>query len=224
MISAMVTIIYSVVLVVVSFLYLKARYNLCVNDSPKEVLKKNLKYVIFTAVLFLGILTVETKYAYEHDIQSLPVLMKWSTLFWGMYLLAKIDYYEKKIPNKIILVLLLFRILFLAYEVFSNLEYWKTALTYPLLGAAIGGIIMAVAMIISRKGVGMGDVKMFIVIGAFVGSAEILSTMFYTFFISAIGGIFLLMTKKANLKDSIPMAPFACVGVGLEYLLLIIGG
>ena len=30
--------------------------------------------------------------------------------------------------------------------------------------------------------------------------------------------------KKAGIKDSIPMAPFACAGVALEYLLLMIGG
>lgn len=224
MISAIVTILYSVALIVASFFYLKARYHLCENDSLKDVAKKNLKFLILTAVVFVVIIVIETVYALKHDIYSLPVLMKWSTLFWGVYLLAKVDYHEKKIPNKIVLVLLILRVAFLMYEIWVNVDYWKTVLAYPFLGAAIGGMIMAVAMLISRKGVGMGDVKMFIVIGAFVGSTEILATMFYTFLISAIGGICLLVTKKAGLKDSIPMAPFACAGVALEYLLLMIGG
>lgn len=224
MISAIVTILYSVALIVASFFYLKARYHLCENDSLKDVAKKNLKFLILTAVVFVVIIVIETMYALKHDIYSLPVLMKWSTLFWGVYLLAKVDYHEKKIPNKIVLALLILRVAFLVYEVWVNVDYWKTVLVYPFLGAAIGGVILAVAMLISRKGVGMGDVKMFIVIGAFVGSTEILATMFYTFLISAIGGICLLITKKASLKDSIPMAPFACAGVALEYLLLMIGG
>lgn len=224
MISAIVTILYSVALIVASFFYLKARYHLCENDSLRDVAKKNLKFLILTAVVFVVIIVIETMYALKHDIYSLPVLMKWSTLFWGVYLLAKVDYHEKKIPNKIVLALLILRVVFLVYEVWVNVDYWKTVLVYPFLGAAIGGVILAVAMLISRKGVGMGDVKMFIVIGAFVGSTEILATMFYTFLISAIGGICLLITKKASLKDSIPMAPFACAGVALEYLLLMIGG
>lgn len=224
MISAIVTILYSVALVVASFFYLKVRYKLCENGSIKDIAKKNIKYLIITSVIFLVIVVIETMYAIRHDIYSLPVLMKWSTLFWGVYLLAKIDYHEKKIPNKIILIMLIARVVFLIYEIVVNLEYWKTVLVYPLLGAAIGGMIMAVAMLISRKGVGMGDVKMFIVIGAFVGSTEILATLFYTILISVIGGVMLLITKKARLKDSVPMAPFACAGIALEYLLLMIGG
>lgn len=224
MISAIVTILYSVALIAASFFYLKARYRLCENDSLKDVAKKNIKYLILTAIVFVSMIVVEVMYALKHDIYSLPVLMKWSSLFWGIYLLAKVDYHEKKIPNKVVLVMLILRVAFLVYEVWINLDFWKNVLVYPLLGAAIGGMIMAVAMLISRKGVGMGDVKMFIVIGAFVGSTEILATMFYTFLISAIGGICLLVTKKAGLKDSIPMAPFACAGVALEYLLLMIGG
>lgn len=224
MISAIITILYSVALVVASFFYLKVRYKLCENGCLKDIAKKNIKYLIITSVIFLVIVVIETMYAIRHDIYSLPVLMKWSTLFWGVYLLAKIDYHEKKIPNKIILIMLIARVVFLIYEIVVNLEYWKTVLVYPLLGAAIGGMIMAVAMLISRKGVGMGDVKMFIVIGAFVGSTEILATLFYTILISVIGGVMLLITKKARLKDSVPMAPFACAGIALEYLLLMIGG
>lgn len=224
MISAIVTILYSVALVVASFFYLKVRYKLCENGCLKDIAKKNIKYLIITSVIFLVIVVIETMYAIRHDIYSLPVLMKWSTLFWGVYLLAKIDYHEKKIPNKIVLIMLIARVVFLIYEIVVNLEYWKTVLVYPLLGAAIGGMIMAVAMLISRKGVGMGDVKMFIVIGAFVGSTEILATLFYTILISVIGGVMLLITKKAGLKDSVPMAPFACAGIALKYLLLMIGG
>lgn len=224
MISAIVTILYSVALVVASFFYLKVRYKLCENGCLKDIAKKNIKYLIITSVIFLVIVVIETMYAIRHDIYSLPVLMKWSTLFWGVYLLAKIDYHEKKIPNKIILIMLIARVVFLIYEIVVNLEYWKTVLVYPLLGAAIGGMIMAVAMLIFRKGVGMGDVKMFIVIGAFVGSTEILATLFYTILISVIGGVMLLITKKAGLKDSVPMAPFACAGIALKYLLLMIGG
>lgn len=224
MISAITTIIYSIILIVISFFYLNARYGLCKENTLKDIFRKHLKYVILTGAVFAAFSVVEVIYALNHTIYSLPVLMKWSTLFWGAYLLAKIDYHERKIPNKIVLTLLLLRIGFLIYEIFSNVEYWKNALVYPILGAAIGGIILAVAMIISRKGVGMGDIKMFIVIGAFVGSTEILATMFYTFLISAIGGILLLITKKAKLKDSVPMAPFACAGIALEYLILMIGG
>ncbi len=227
MISAIVTTLYSVALIVASFFYLRARYRLCEKGSLREVAVKNIKYLILTVIVFAAMITVEFIYAVKQGpfaVEVLMKLMKWSTLFWGLYLIAKVDFHEKKIPNELGIAMLILRGGFLAYEVIANLAYWKTALGYPILGAAIGGMIMVVGKLFSRKGVGVGDIKMFIIIGAFVGSAEILSTMFYTFFVSAIAGIFLLMTKKAGLRDSVPMAPFACIGVALEYLLLMIGG
>lgn len=224
MISAIIIILYTFALIVVSYLYLKARYKLNETGNLKNILIKHIKYVLLTTIILIGIVTAELWYIFNSENAQLSVLLKWTTLFWGMYLLAKTDYHEKLIPNKVILVMLGIRVVLLAFEVFTNLEYWNTVLTYPALGAAIGGIIMAVAMLISRKGVGMGDVKMFVIIGAYVGSTEILSTMFYSFLISAIGGLFLLITRKAGLKDSVPMAPFAFAGVAVEYLLLMIGG
>ena len=150
--------------------------------------------------------------------------MKWSTIFWGTYLLAKIDYHEKKIPNVIILVLIIIRVPFLIYELIISNEIWQSVLLYPVIGAAIGAGVIIVAMILSRSGIGMGDVKMLLVIGLYVGSTEIIDTMFYMFFLSAIGGVFLLITRKAKMKDSIPMAPFAFAGVAVKYIQLMIGG
>jgi len=222
-ISAIVTIVYSVALMAAAFFYLNGRYKLLEKDTVSGVIRKNVKYFVLTCVVFVLMSVIHTLYALKHDIYVIPILMKWATLFWGGYLLAKVDYHEKKIPNKIILVLLCFRLAFLAYEVFSNLEYWKKVIAYPLLGALIGGIILLAAMVISRKGIGMGDVKLFIVIGAFVGSTEILMTIFYIFLISAIGGLVMILSKKAKLTDTIPMAPFACVGIALEYILLTMG-
>lgn len=215
---------YTLVLIVASFFFLKQRYNLCEKESLKEVLRKNSKYVILTIFVFVGILLIEIYYAKGKDIYCLPVLMKWSTIFWGTYLLAKIDYHEKKIPNTIILALVLVRAAFLLYEITVNIEYWMDALIYPFLGAAIGAGVILIAMILSRSGVGMGDVKMLMAIGLFVGSTEILDTMFYMFLLSAIGGVGLLIGRKAKMKDSIPMAPFACAGVAMKYVLLMIGG
>ena len=80
-------------------------------------------------------------------------------------------------------------------------------------------------MLLSKSaGVGMGDLKMFFVVGAFVGSSKILMTMFYTFFASALIGVVFLAFKKAKLKDSLAMAPFAFVGILIEFILLMIGG
>ena len=133
-------------------------------------------------------------------------------------------YRERLIPNFLICVLLIARVAFLGCNLISDPEYWRSILLYPLIGAGIGGVILAVAMLLSRKGVGMGDVKLFITIGAYVGSMEIIATLFYTFVVSAVVGIVLLLMKKVKLRDSVPMAPFAFAGVAIEYAFMLIGG
>lgn len=217
-------IIYTLILLLASCYYLKKRYCLGEKECVKEVVLNNKKFVLLTMIVFIAIISFEIYCSLGQDIYWLPIMMRWSTIFWGTYLLAKVDYHEKKIPNVIILALIVIRIPFLVYELIISSEIWKSVLLYPVFGAAIGAGVILIAMILSRSGIGMGDVKMLLVIGLYVGSTEIIDTMFFMFFASAIGGVFLLATSKAKMKDSIPMAPFAFIGVAMKYVLLMIGG
>jgi len=140
-------------------------------------------------------------------------------LLFGAALIAYVDYREHKIPNVLVLSLVAIRFCFLVYEFIiayqtlsSIANSLRLTLIQPLLGALIGAGILAAAMFVSRKGVGMGDVKFFAALGLFYGSTQILQYMFYTFTASALVGIVLLVTKKARMKDSVPMAPFAMIG------------
>lgn len=224
MIAVAVIILNSILLVLLSQLYLKKRYKEEVTGDRKEMLRKHWKYILLTIILLIGVLFIQIRYLLVQGMEVLPVTLRWTVILWGIWLLAITDYREKKIPNKVVIVLLLIRIVFLIYEMIANSQFWKLALGQMFLGAIIGGGVLLAAMIISRKGMGMGDVKMFFVIGAYVGSSRILPTLFYAFLVSAIGGIVLLISKKAKMKDTIPMAPFAFAGVMLEYLLLTMGG
>lgn len=224
MISIVITVIYSVLLLAASAVYLNKRYCLIAQASIQDVLKKHRLYVVLTIVVFISISVTEAVYLSGKDFFSLPIILKWTTLFWGLYLLAKIDFHEKIIPNKIIVAMLMLRAIFLVYEILLDVQYWKLIVSYPLFGAMIGGGIMLIATLISRNGVGMGDIKMYIVIGSFVGSTEIFTSMFLTFLVSAIGVLILLICRKLNVKDAVPMAPFAFVGITLEFVLYMFGG
>lgn len=224
MLGSIAFVLYTLILLFFSALYIVNRYHLLADGSKKKILRDNVKFILLTIFLLLCLDVIGIWFILQKDITYLPLLMRWSTLIWGCYLVAKIDYKERKIPNFLILVMLGIRCVFLIYEVCTNLEFMSNVLLIPLIGATIGGFVMIVALFLSRHGVGMGDVKLFIVIGAYVGSSKIFGTMFYTFLFSAVVGIILLATKKAKMKDSLPMAPFAFVGVVVEYILLLMGG
>jgi len=152
------------------------------------------------------------------------LLYKSLLLFYGTALIAYTDYREHLIPNKLVLVLLAIRLGFFVYEsiaIYHELrmvaDCLRVVFVGPLLGALISAGILAIAMLVSRKGVGMGDVKLFAVIGLFVGSAQIIPFMLLTFAFSALAGIVLLIARKVRMKDSLPMAPFAAVGILLHF-------
>ncbi len=215
---------YSVVLAIISTVVLCRRYGKeQIRWRTREV-KSNVVYQISLILVLTVILTFQFNYISQKTDDFVYLVIKWSTLFWGCYILAWIDYKEKIIPNKIILGLGLIRIIFLAYELIINFELWKRVIVYPLLGAFIGVLVMGLPLLISRKTIGIGDVKLFLIIGAYVGSTEIFSVMMYSFLISAMVSLALLILKRVKLKGSLPMAPFAFLGVATEYIFLMLGG
>ena len=150
--------------------------------------------------------------------------LRWLLLIYMLIYISIIDCKERIIPNKLLLFLLVVRIIILIYEVSQNISLWKMVTWIPTLGMLIGGLTIFLGMLISRKGVGGGDVKMYAIIGLYVGSYSILGTLFYSFLFSALYGIYLLVFKRAKIRDSIPMAPFALLGVITSYGILYIGG
>lgn len=175
--------------------------------------KQNQKFMILTGVATGIILIVSGMWHFSMESVYTPLLLRWLTIFFGCYICAFIDYKEMLIPNRILLLLLIVRCAYLVYECIINYGYWKMVFGYPLLGAFIGGFVFVLAKLIAKGGVGMGDIKMFIVIGFYVGSAEIMPVLLYTCICMASVSLILLLFRKATLKDSLPMAPFAFLGV-----------
>lgn len=224
MICTVITVSYMLVLYILSLIFLNFTYNSKKRKKLCSYLKSEWKFLIFSVIVIVSESILVAIYTSDKSLDALPRILKWTTLYIGLWLLAKTDFKERKIPNKIILILIGMRMLFLIYEICVDIEFLNSTLIYPLLGGGIGAVILFVAMVVSRKGVGMGDVKMFFVIGLFVGSTEIIPVMFYTFLISAIVGIVLLCMRKAKLKDSVPMAPFAFLGMTVQFFMLMLGG
>lgn len=202
--------------------YLRKRY--AGEKSFRDFATGRRAYIICSCLLLALVAGLEILVYSGERVAYVEILIRWTTLLWGTYLLAYVDWKEKKIPNKVLLAMFLLRVALLAYEVMNNLEFWKAALFHPMAGAVAGGLMMLIAMLISRDGVGMGDVKLFFLVGLYVGGTEIVSVLFYSVLACAIAGIILLITKKASLKDTVPIAPFSFIGISVEFLFLMFGG
>lgn len=150
---------------------------------------------------------------------SVPKILRYLILLESMFLIAWIDQRKRRIPNKILLAMLAARILILAIEWLSVPSMGMAILISSIFGMLLGGGMFLLAHFLSRGGVGMGDVKLFAVIGWYVGSGSIMPLVFLTAVVSAVYSIVMLILKKIKLKEEIPFAPFVLAGTILTMAL-----
>lgn len=146
-------------------------------------------------------------------------ILRYLILYAALFLTAWIDQGNKRIPNKILKVLLGIRgiLIILEWLVFPKLGL--AVLISALLGMLFGGGMFLLAHFLTKGGVGMGDVKLLAVIGAYMGSGSIMAVAFLSVAASAFYSIVMLLLKKIKLKEEIPFAPFIFIGTVLTMAL-----
>ena len=129
------------------------------------------------------------------------------------YIAAVVDLKTKQIPNGLHIAMAASWILTMGPMLFIDIEKAITLLKDAALGAALGGGIFLVVYIISRKGLGGGDVKFMAAAGLYLGLSGTISSILYGALLSAILAAVLLIAKKIGRKDSLPLAPFLYIGI-----------
>jgi leader peptidase (prepilin peptidase) / N-methyltransferase len=87
-----------------------------------------------------------------------------------------------------------------------------------LLGVLIGGALFYLIALISKGGMGGGDIKLIAMIGAFLGWHGTLFTIFSSALLGAVVGIMLMVLGKKGRKDKVPFGPFLSFGAILFML------
>lgn len=172
-------------------------------------------------ICLIIVLTVSIGLAAEFFLFAYSIwkISRYMVLAAALFFIAWIDWQSRRIPNRILKMLLTVRGILLAAEWLTYPKLGLAVLLSALLGAAIGGGMFLIAHFISKGGVGMGDVKLFIVIGSYMGSGSIMTAVFLSVMASAFYSIAMLLLKKIKLKEEIPFAPFIFVGTVLTMAL-----
>ncbi|BBF41453.1 leader peptidase [Lachnospiraceae bacterium KM106-2] len=132
---------------------------------------------------------------------------------------AYTDYKKQIIPNKLVLTgLIAFAVTFLFDLVIYRPGLILEAKT-SVFGLLLGGGVFLLCNVLSRNSVGMGDVKLFSVLGLIMGWTGVFNLLFFTILIAAVGGIFLLITRKKNKNALLPLGPFTLLGMTVSLLL-----
>ena len=181
----------------------------------KELLKEK-KYVpVIIAVLVVTEAFLFTFYGY-HWLKTVRYLI----LSAFLVVLGFIDSKRTLIPNQLLIMMLVARAMLLIGEIGAEPAWWKECLKSAFGGLGLGLVIFLAAWFLSRKSIGMGDVKLAAVIGWYLGGSLIWFDLVGVSQLVCNIQYCAAFAKKLTMKDSIPLAPFFSVGT---ILILIIG-
>jgi leader peptidase (prepilin peptidase)/N-methyltransferase len=180
-----------------SYILLKGRCRNCKS-------KISIQYPIVE--LLTGLIYLIIYLIYGLSIQTLIYIILASSLI----IIAFIDLNKQIVPDVISLPGMVIGFIisfFVPYISFVN-----SALGILAGGGIILIIGLAGSVIFKKEAMGGGDVKLAAMIGAFLGWRYIIISLFLGFFLGALAGIILILSKIKSREDAVPFGPFIVLG------------
>ena len=119
--------------------------------------------------------------------------------------ISAIDFYHLIIPNGLILAGLGLGVPLLLIQSGESLKLG----VFSMLAA---GLFMLIIALISRGGMGGGDIKLAALLGLYLGPQNAGVALFLAFMIGGIVALFLLAARIKGRKDAIPFGPYLALG------------
>lgn len=147
--------------------------------------------------LLTGVLFAYSYYLYRFDWAFIMALLVVSLAV----IIIVADYTSMLIPNKI---LLFFLPLFIFFRLIVPLDPWWSS----LVGGALGFGLLFVIIVVSKGGMGAGDMKYFGLLGLALGFQAVLLTFLLATIYGTLSNGLLLLMKKVDRKQAVPFGPY----------------
>jgi len=211
---------------VFSFLILRGKCRYC----GKKISLQYPLVELFTGLLFVFLLNYELGIR-NYEIFNFNFIFNFLFLILNSLFLILIFVYDLKhyiIPDKVIYPAILLTLVFRAWDLIGHwplgleakLPFQVGILNYLLSGLGAGAFFLFIVLISRGKWMGVGDIKLALLIGLLLGYPKALLALFLAFLIGAIIGLGLIILKKKTIKSELPFGPFLILGI---YLALFFG-
>lgn len=194
-----------------SWLFLKGKCRSCgVKISSRYAIVE-----LVTALLFVWI------YMIYGFVLTTPILWVFFALLIVVFF---IDLDHMIIPNKVVITGMILGLFVLGVQIYEGYPLYMSDSAWSfLLGPLVPMFTMLalamVSMIFYRAGgLGMGDVKVYLPIGMFLGWRLSLLSLWFAFLFGGIFGIVWIFIFKRDKKSNIPFGPFIVIGAMLSAL------
>lgn len=177
-------------------------------ENRKKEVKRGIILGILLALFTVGFGSVA--YVLEYG----PVkIIRYYILVYGLCYLAWVDLKRQIVPNRVLLILLAVRAVLFLPEILLYPGYFFAFAGSSVLGALIGMAVLFAGYFIGKKGIGMGDIKLFGVTGWYVGPMPVMTMMFLSLCFAAVYSMIKLLLRQIRKEDEIPFVPFVFAGV-----------
>jgi|WetSurMetagenome_2_1015567.scaffolds.fasta_scaffold201806_1 leader peptidase (prepilin peptidase) / N-methyltransferase len=179
---------------VFSYIVLRGRCRSCQTKIPLRVLLVELGCGLLTAFLFW----------YKGLTLDFAIIAFYSYIF---IVIALIDLQHQLILNKVVFPCLIAALIIAPFFIKSGdglLAHFVNA----LIGGAVGFVFLLIPAVVTRGGMGFGDVKMAALIGLATGFGEVLVAVLGGIILGGLTAIFLLVFRIKKRKEAIPFGPF----------------
>ncbi|GLO64950.1 MULTISPECIES: A24 family peptidase [Oceanobacillus] len=182
---------------IISYIFLRGKCRNCnLGIHPLHIVVEIITGILFTASYYhIGI-------QWELFISLLLVSL--------LIIISITDFMYMVIPNKL---LLFFLPTFIISRILLPLDPWWSMFA----GAAIGFSIIFLIIIISKGGMGAGDMKLLGLAGLVLGYKNIILAFFLACVIGSVISIFLLSIHLIRRNKPFPFGPFIAVGIFISY-------
>lgn len=133
-------------------------------------------------------------------------------LLLGIALIAWFDIRYKQIPNRILFLLALYKIVFFSTTNSFSLE--------KLIEIIIITIISILIYVIFKGKIGAGDIKLTIVISLYLSMIEFAYSLIISLILMLFYAVIMILLKKVTLKTNVPLSPFMMMGVFVALIYL----
>ncbi len=158
-------------------------------------------------------------YSYTSGKLGGLMLLMLIIMLYGMTILCMTDYWEKVVPNRILLLWMMIWILVMGSYGVRDLNAMMRHMFGVILGLVFCMLSFGFCYLISKGNMGAGDVKLAVIMGMYLTGDYVVGAVFYGCILSAVFSILMLARGKMTRKDSIPFVPFLYVGVVIRYFI-----
>ena len=181
--------------------------NVCTNKISNKIFNNRVEKFNKVLPLITGIIFLLSFLKFNLNVFFIKAIVLGSILI----VVSFIDLKHRVIPNKLVILTLIFGIIF---SFISDISFSNS-----ILGMILGGGLLFLLGLIPSA-MGGGDIKLMFALGSYLGYIRTLWALILAFSLASVISILLLLFKLKGRKDQIPFGPFLAAGTFISYLYL----